>query len=351
MRSRLEIGWRNGIIVKNQKNRLVFDPISKSCIRNGDVIFISHSHADHTLGFTLSEKKYSTDESKKIFERIRNRNVRNFIPIKVNQTIDFDVLKVTPINAGHMLGSVQYKIESPNSTVLYTGDINCVDTLTTKKADEAECDILIIEATFGDPAYIFPQRESTYVEIIKWSLEKLNQGKIPIFHVYAASKAQELIKIFNEFTNLEVIAHPKISRVNEIYSENGIKLEYLNSYPEMHVCAAKIIKKRSCVYVTFPSDRELNFRNGVEAVATGWAIKEAFKSVRAFPLSGHADFKQLVSFVENSRAKRVYVYTGFRNNFASYLSNKLGIKAGPLPSLPYRDLGDFLFERKMSVQT
>lgn len=346
MRSKLEIGWRKGIVVKDQENRLVFDPVAKSCIHKGDLIFISHSHADHSLGFTISGIKYSTEESKRIFERIRDKNVDNFVPVKVNQTIDLGSLKVTPLNAGHMLGSVQYKIESPNSSVLYTGDINCVDTLISEKADEVECDTLIIEATFGNPAYIFPRREKVYSEIIKWTLERINDGKIPIFHVYAAGKAQELIKIFNSFTNLDILTHPRISKINKVYSEEGISLEFLDISDE----STEVIKEKSCICITYPTDKELNFENGAEAVATGWTTRKVFNSSTAFPLSGHADFKQLIRFVEKTGARTVYVYTGFKDSFASYLSNKLGIEARALPNLPKKNIEDFLFEGKMSKQ-
>ncbi len=336
MKSDLEFGWSNGIVIRNDKKRFVFDPTDKSSIHKGDSIFITHSHADHMSGFNSSEIKYSTEATKEIYEEISGKKVSNFIPITINQSINFGDLKVIPLNAGHMLGSVQYKIDTPNSSILYTGDINCVNTLITEKADEIECDTLIIEATFGNPAYVFPKRENVYIDIIKWAMERLKEEKIPVFQAYAAGKAQELIKIFNDFTNLRILTHPKISKINKVYSEKGVKLEHFEISDES-------IDFNKSIYLTTYTKNRLNFKNEEKAVTTGWVVNGSFNSMQGFPLSGHADFKQLTRFVKNTGARTVYIYTGFKKSFSNYLCKKFSVNAKPLPLLPPRNLKEFLF--------
>jgi Cft2 family RNA processing exonuclease len=61
----------------------------------------------------------------------------------------------------------------------------------------------------------------------------------------------------------------------------------------------------------------------------------------SFPLSSHADFRQLVSFVRATKAKKVYLYTGYVDTFSEYLMKKLELKAKPLPPLAQTELGDF----------
>jgi len=339
VKNELEIGWNKGIVIRNNESRFLFDPVSKSAINKEDIIFITHSHADHSAGYTSSSIKYSTEDSRRIFENIRNREVHNFRSIELNQALNFDNIEITPINAGHMLGSVQYRVQSPDSSILYTGDINCVNTLITKKADEVECDILIIEATYGQPTYIFPKRETIYTDMIKWSLERLKEGRIPVFRVYGSGKAQELIKIFNTYTNLTVLTHPRIFRVCEAYSERGVNLKNMDI---SEIESDDVINDHSCIYVNLPTRNSKNFENQAEAVATGWVIKEHFKSMIGFPLSGHADFKQLIQFVKRTKARTVYVYTGFKTGFSNYLNKKLGINAKPIPALPLKRLEDFL---------
>src|SRR5207244_13090327 len=46
------------------------------------------------------------------------------------------------------------------------------------------------------------------------------------------------------------------------------------------------------------------------AYATGWALSLGGR-VRAFPLSSHADFDQLISFVKACDPDKVYIFTGF----------------------------------------
>ncbi|RLG70858.1 MAG: exonuclease, partial [Candidatus Iainarchaeum archaeon] len=59
------------------------------------------------------------------------------------------------------------------------------------------------------------------------------------------------------------------------------------------------------------------------AYFSGFALKNNFRLFdKAFPLSDHADFKQLLRYVEQSNAKRIYTYHGFAKEFASYLNKK-----------------------------
>ena len=164
-------------------------------------------------------------------------------------------------------------------------------------------------------------------------MEQIKRNKIPTFHVYAAGKAQELIKLFNLYTKLKVVLHPLPSKISKVYSEAGIKLEYEDF--------EKNFDNSPCVHITtlsmnlFPRDKT------VKALATGWALRFSNKDINAFPLSSHADFKQLIQFVKKTKAKTVYTFVGFKETFASILEKKLNIKARPLPIFTQKFLYDF----------
>ena len=301
-------------------------------------VFISHAHADHTFGFSTGAIKYSTIETKKIFEDIRKRTVRNFKEVKIRHRIKIGDASVTALNSGHILGSTQFKVELPQKTVLYTGDINCVETLTTSPADETRCDLLVIEATYGNPSYIFPHRDKTYAKIVEWAAHQAKDRRVPTFHVYAAGKAQEIVKLFNVYTKLRVVTHPVISKVNETYSNEGIPLQYTSAF---NGDTSKIMEDDACVCVTTPSRQSFSADRSVRAVATGWAVRMSPECFSAFPLSSHADFNQLVQFVKATRAKTVYTFTGYTNMFATYLQKKLGVNARPIPAFVQRRLFEF----------
>jgi putative mRNA 3-end processing factor len=327
-----ELGWAGGFTIMTRDGRLVFDPDStRHCGQNCSV-FVSHAHADHFTGLKSKSLKYSTPQTRRIFECIHGKPIKNFYDVEFNKPIRVGDAEITPINAGHMLGATQFLVTLPDETILYTGDINYTDTLTTVKAESVECDILVMEATYGEPSYVFPDRESIYNSIVTWALSRVAQGMLPSFKVYAAGKAQELIRLFNTFTNLEVITDQRISRVNEVYSASGCQMRH----KELNVPH----DRSPSVYLTADPNM-LSSEECARAVTTGWALRMNVKGFAAFPLSSHADFSQLLQFIRDCRAKTVYIFTGYMDVFADYVRRKLGVVSRPLPALPQKTLWSF----------
>ena len=331
------VEWASGVRVTTKETCLVLDPSRRGGFDRKTHRFISHAHADHTQCFSTPGPKYATKSTRMIYEGLHRRPIVDLKEIRVKDPVKLDDVEVTPINAGHMLGSIQFKIATPNKTLLYTGDLNCVDTLTTSRAENVECDMLLIEATFGKPYYIFPDREATYAKIVDWATQRAREGYIPTFHVYAAGKAQEIVRLFNIYTRLPVVASPVVSAANEAYNREGVKLSYekselINEENSSH--------QTPYVYVTTTSD-SLVPEKSEKAVATGWALGYTTNRFASFPLSSHADFRQLVEFVRATKAKTVYVFTGFGDVFASYLQKKLEIDARALPSEIQKKLVEF----------
>ncbi len=324
-------------MISSGKTQLIFDPVpGRRMERNADV-FISHAHADHTFGFASNAKKYATKETREIYEALRKRPVKNWSEVKLHSTIKLREAEVVPKDAGHMLGSVQFKVITPEVTVLYTGDLNCVDTLTTKAAEEEPCDCLILEATYGHPAYVFPRRDTTYAEIVQWAMSEIKRDRLPTFQVYSSGKAQEIVRLFNVYTRVPVVCHPLVASVNDTYSKNGMKLDSINALsPE----GQSLLEKEPAVYVTSPSDKQIPERASL-AAATGWSVRFRSREYASFPLSSHADYEQLVAFVKNTRAKTVYAFTGYTQIFTEYLSRRFKIDAKPLPLLAQTRLVDF----------
>ena len=318
-------------------SRLLFDPTLGRRLSEDWNVFITHAHSDHTYGFATSSKKHSKPETLHIYESLTKRTVKNGKTVKLGERIKFDDAEIAVLDAGHMLGSCQFQLTTPEYTALYTGDLNCVDTLTTKAAQNVHCDYLIIEATYGHPSYVFPVRDTIYADIIRWTMTEIKSGKLPTFQVYSSGKPQDIVRLFNVYTNIPVVCAPGISRANAVHNENGIPLEYLDaSTPE----GKHALKERGCVYVT-TTGRDHVPRNASRAVATGWALREAFRSFTAFPLSSHADYNQLMQFIASANPKIVYIFTGYTDIMAAQIERKLGIKAGPLPQHAQTKLHDF----------
>lgn len=332
MRKHEKLGWLNGIYLATKEAKLILDPVRYK-VDEDAYILISHAHADHTRGFNSPNIKLSTVETKRIFEVLRQKEVKRYTAIELGETIELGNIKVKALNSGHMLGSTQFLIETPEKVILYTGDMNCVDTLTTIAAESVECDILIIEGTYGRPMYNFPPREGVYSEMVKWALKNVNEGKTPVIRAYAAGKAQEIVKLFNDYTTVPIVVDDKVASVNEVFNDYSDELHYS---VEIDNCDEF---KASIHVVANPHPSTTNNFKLVVGHATGWALNNSRGG--NFPLSSHADFYQLLEFIEDSSAKETYVFTGFNESFATYIKKKTGVDAKPIPPITQRRLMDF----------
>ncbi len=330
------IGWLDGLVVGTEETTLLVDPQQTRKAPASAKVLVSHAHADHTNGFKHRGVKQSTVETKDIHIALNDYKVVNFEPIEYGERIVWDDVEVIALNAGHMLGSAQFLINTPNQTILYTGDINCVDTLTTRAATPEKCDVLVIEATYGSPFYKFPPREMVYAGIVEWALDTLKHGTIPCLHVYAAGKGQEIVQLFNVYTNLPVVVNPRLDGVNHRYNRSGHDLKW-STADSKHGKA--VLDKDACVYVTTPNDRHHPGRRHESAYATGWALSSKGRST-AFPLSSHADFDQLVGFIKKCDPRRVYIFTGFAEELRVALRTRVGVEARSVPSYIQRTLGE-----------
>jgi putative mRNA 3-end processing factor len=331
------IGWANGILIDTGKSRLLFDPTEGGVPRRDLPVFISHAHSDHTYGFRTAARKYSSFETLQIYQALRDREVKNTHTLRMGERIKIDDSEITVLNAGHMLGSCQFEIAAPDFSAIYTGDINCVDTLTTQAAELKSCDYLIVEATYGHPSYVFPRRSTMYADIVSWAMSEIKDGKTPAFQVYSSGKPQEVVRLFNVYTNIPVVCSPTIAHASRVYTENGVKLDYVDSsVPE----AKRMLKAGGCVYITTSTGDHMP-RNASRAVTTGWALRQAFRRFTSFPLSSHADHDQLLEFVREVSPKKVYVFTGYSDMLAREIERRLGIRAGPLPVIAQTRLLDF----------
>ncbi len=337
------VGWLKGVTLIYGRSVIRFDPDST---RNNASSFISHSHGDHTAGFNSKGIISSTIETHDIYVHGYGKSVGNFNQIKYDCSSKIEDLELIPHNAGHMLGSALFEVKTSESTIVYTGDLNMIDTLTTSSVDPVECDTLIIESTYGHPRYLFPPRDETYTNIVKWAIKEMKSNKIPVFKLYPAGKSQEVIRLFNLFTKIPVVTHNNVTRFCDIHVKHGLKLKYFDEYSDE---GKELLCGRDCVYVVPMNWSSNNEKQYSKAIATGWAIKYGSSDVNtAFPLSSHADFGQLVNFVELTKAKQIYTVYGFKEAFSNILCHRLDVTARPIFPINQKTLGEFQERKKVS---
>jgi len=274
--------------------------------------------------------KHATEPTFKLLEAMRWAKLQNWRPISVGDTIKMGDLEVRVHNAGHVLGSVQFEVGTPEGTVLYTGDFSLGNSYTMEAAPAVSCDLLVIETTFGAPMFKFPKRKDVALDMVRWAvMEAIPAGRVPTFRADSIGNAQEIISIFNSMTNLPVVTAKSATRVSDVYRAYGHDLDYVDAgSPE----GRGLIESGKCALIA-PKGAKLKYENLDTALASGWAAIMKRRS-RAFPLSDHADFRELISFIRRCRPKRVLTFHGgaMTKGFPEYVRKRLNIDARPLTS-------------------
>ena len=315
------IRWSNGVAIRYGETRLLLDPLdSDPTIPN---LFITHAHYDHSKGFQFPlPKKYSTKETNELYEADTGRRAGNWEPIRVGRRVKLGEVEVEAHDAGHVLGSVQYELITQDETVVYASHINFTDTLVCKAAEVAPCDTLILEATFPAASQTLPPRESVVADIVKWALECVGERRVPTFATDPIGNAQELVRVFNTWTEMPVIVHPRIARINQVYARNGVELRFVDAATEE---AQSLIGDAKCVVIIpkrFDASRYGEFR---VAHVTGWPTAAERAAGKVFTLSEQADLDQLLRFVREARPKTVFTFRGGSKLLAELVSKRFGM--------------------------
>ncbi len=319
-----------GIVVEINRKRFLFDAWGK-CDGKFDAIFISHAHLDHvsSLSSYLESSNTPVYLTRETYEILRFYDIvkgkpKNIRIVKVGEEID-----LTPnttigfLNAGHVAGSLMFRLESPCCSIGYTGDFNFEGSIILEPAELLNTDILVIDTTYGSPKYSFPPRSIIYEKIRETISEVVNNGKIPILHGYALGKGQELTKVVNTFLNHSVGVDSKVGAINRIYERfSGIKL---GNYR---------IGELDPVLIRGISKRKYRSGNKVHIFFTGWAMTRRFNAAMSFPLSSHTGFIKLLDYIVKNDPKVVYPVFGFEKSFSRFIKHDLKVKAEPLPKHP-----------------
>jgi len=317
MSEHLEIEYRGGILIKLGSTLVLADPVSTPP-RRPDVVLVSHAHRDHYSSRTLRSlrgvPKVMSPPTRDLVDS--RRLLRGVIELKPGESVEVGDLQIEAEEAGHVIGSLQFRISWRTLEVVYTGDFNLQPRVILKPARVLKADVLIMEATYGDPRYVFPPRPSIYRMLL--DLVRQREESPPKLAGRTLGTAQELTALL-ALSRLGVtpVVHPRIGRVNYVYEKHG---EFLGSY-----AVSEELERVERAPAIVP----LGWRRmrGDVVVCTGWAVEWGGRW--SAPLSSHADFEQLVEYAERSRAERVFTVYGYSRSLAEYLRRE-GIDATPL---------------------
>ncbi len=277
---------------------------------------ISHAHFDH---IAKHERAICTPETAELLGA-RGARAGNVEPLPFNRPMKITpTAELTLLPAGHVLGSAQALIEHPDfGRLLYTGDFKTRASRTVEACAVPSADVLILETTFARPHYIFPPAEETMQRAITFCRDVLAAGEIPVLLGYSLGRSQEILHHLTE-AKLPIMLHPRVEAVTRAYQQLGCKFPDYTSLAPMfaagHVIIAPQQALRSELFASIDPRRT--------AVLTGWAIDKNTRfrhaADAAFPLSDHADYPELLAFIERVNPSRIFTVHGFATEFAATL--------------------------------
>lgn len=285
---------------------------------------ISHAHSDHVRPHR--EAVVTEGTARLLRDGLRPGRTLRVLPY--GRRTNFGEFDLTLLPAGHMLGSAQVLVEARGVRLLYSGDFKLRPSASAEPIQVPEADVLIMEATFGRPEYIFPERERVVADIVRFCRDALERGCTPVLFGYRLGKSQELLACLAE-EGFRFLLHPSLEGPVRAYQELGVR------FPPFQIFRPGAAD--GCVVVCPPGAARREVLDGVArprtAQVSGWAVGRGapyrFRTHAAFPLSDHADYEDLLTYAGLVRPRRVYTVYGFAEDFARDLRRR-GYDARPL---------------------
>jgi DNA ligase-1 len=286
--------------------------------------FVSHAHSDHIAPhdeIIVSERTARLMQARLPGER--NEHVLNF-----GEKTTVRGLDVTLIPAGHIFGSAQFFLEAESGSLLYTGDFKLRPGRSAEPAEWRHAQTLIMETTFGLPRYRFPPTEEVIGQIVAFCRDALETGAVPVLLGYSLGKAQEILCALSG-AGLTPMLHGTVHRMTRIYEQFGQSFCDYERYNANQVAGKVLI----CPPSTNRSRMLEKIGEKRVAMISGWAVEPSaiyrYQVDAAFPLSDHADYTDLLRYVDLVKPERVLTLHGFAAEFARDLRDR-GIEAWAL---------------------
>jgi Cft2 family RNA processing exonuclease len=314
----LEVRYRKGVELPGLG--LWLDPGRRQALA-----FVSHAHSDHVGAH--AEVLLTAATALLMRARIGGRPIERTLAYGDSMELGKAVVRLLP--AGHITGSAQIHLETEVGSLLYTGDFKLRQSRSAEACQWRQADTLVMETTFGRPKYTLPPTRQVEAEVVDFCRESLAAGQTPVLLAYSLGKAQEAVWMLIE-NGLVPMLHPATFKMTEICRSLA------PGFPGGYVAwNADEIPGRVLLLPPGRAARSALAKAGPvrTAVLTGWALdpgaRYRYGCDAAFAWSDHADYPDLLRYVELVQPRRVLTLHGFAAAFATDLRAR-GIEAWAL---------------------
>ena len=181
-------------------------------------LIISHVHLDHIgaapiFYISSSPKAYATKVTIDLADIMlsdflklsgyylpfEDEEVKSFLsmvsPLSYREPIEMGKATLEFIDAGHIPGSAMIRLETKEHCILYTGDVNFVETNLTNPADiqNVKADTLIMESTYGSSKH--PPRSLVEERFYNAVREVYESNGVVLVPAFSVGRGQEILSL------------------------------------------------------------------------------------------------------------------------------------------------------------
>ena len=219
-----------------------------------DAILVSHAHMDHTGSLPVISKAFPNApiymtpmtemltrillaDSLKIMDRREDEipyynadDVSEMLAriVPVHYMVPFKVLEemqMTLYPAGHIAGAACINLETPEGTILYTGDVSVQlqRSIEGLRIPKLRPDVMIMESTYGNRLHA--NRQAEEIRLIHMLGDFIQEGKKVLIPAFALGRSQEVLLILRsamqkkELPKVPVYVDGMVRDINRAYKQ------------------------------------------------------------------------------------------------------------------------------------
>ena len=264
-----------------------------------------------------------------------------FVSVEPSQITDIGNFEIRMHSAGHIPGSLMFELRGTRR-ILFTGDINTVNTRLMWGCHPVRSDILFIEGTYSGRNH--PDRRELEKQFLDTIDETVSKGGVAIVPAFAVARSQELAMILdnagydvwmdgmgNRISKI-LLSHPEsvrsehklkraLSNVKPIHSSHGRKLALkgevilttsgmLDGGPVLWYLDKLRSDPKSTILLT---GYQVSGTNGRQLLDRGtvnfYGVSQRVESkVYYFDFSAHAGHKELVEFAKACSPEKIVIF-------------------------------------------
>lgn len=210
--NRFRAYYDDGVVIEYGNNRFIIDPVRKPG-RSFNAVLITHGHRDHVNPRALRNAStiIMSSETAAII-RARDGDYLRHVAVSPGSRLIINDVLIESFNAGHVVGSLSYVLDFGGDLRVGVtgGDFNVEPSILLDGAKGLNADVLIMEATYGDPDYVFPSRHEIYNELRAIVEDGVRDG-ITVFMGQPLGRGQELTALLKDYP---IYVEPSVKVIN-----------------------------------------------------------------------------------------------------------------------------------------